>query len=368
MISYNYPNCVSCHVSVQGRGLLKGYGRGIDIDQSYSDYDATGAALGYLIDSKYGDGNWDGYFGNVLADFVVTSRLNREVDTSKTDPTLTALYRQIIFMGAHKEFRINTELGYRDSGLKDLAIGPNLTAVGGETFFLKKLTLDWRIRGDGASGGSEISIGRDYLPIGLQIDDATSYILNLNRNGIYDYPLQAKYFTWTKKWLASAYVYAPTFDEHVSDSREHGGGFMYEYYPVDDLALGVQSVTGFADQADRWRIGAYARWGISRKWTLLAEADYTRFWDLKAAHSDGSQVTTYLQLFYHHTEWLVSSVTGNYAHSDLLKSGEDFVSGRYTLTARITRNLTLGFTFTAGDSRRDLATGQEGAVFASIKF
>lgn len=368
MISYDHPNCVSCHVSVQGRGLLKGHGRGIDIEQSLSDFDATGAMLGALIDPEFGDGNWDGYFGRVLADFVVTGRMNHEFDTDKTDPTLSALYRQIIFLGAHKQVRINTELAYRDTGLSDLALGPNLTAVGGDPFFLKKLTLDWRIRGDGASGGSELSIGRDYLPIGMQIDDATTYILNLNRNGIYDYPLQAKYFTWTKKWLASAYVYTPSFDEQVSDSREYGGGFMYEYYPADNLALGLQSVAGFADQADRFRIGTYARWGITRKWTLLAEADYTRFWDTGTTQGHGHQLTAFLQLFYHHTEWLVSSVTGNYAYSDQLVAGEQFVSGRYTLSARISRNLTVGVTYTAGDTRRNLHSGQEGAVFASIKF
>jgi hypothetical protein len=243
-------------------------------------------------------------------------------------------------------------------------LGPNLTSVGGDEFYLKKLALEWRI-----TSGSELVIGRDYLPLGLQIDDQTTYLLNLNRNGIYDYPLQVKYFQWTKKWLASAYAYAPTFDEDISESREWGGGFMYEYYPADNLAIGVQGIGGASDQADRGRVGAYTRWGISRKWTLLAEADYTRFWDVASpTRTDGNQLTAFVQLFYHHTPWLVSSVTANYAHSDFFKVGDDIFSARYTLSARINRNLTVGVTATAGDTRRNLRSGQEGTVFASIKF
>lgn len=369
MISYDYPNCISCHFSPQGRGLLRPYGRGIDIDQSFSDADITGSLLAKVLGADFGDGNWGGNVGPVFADFISTSRWNHEFDTNKNDPAFAAVARATIQLLSRPELCISTEVGYRDSGTRDIPLGPNLTAVGGDDFYLKKLALEWRIAGDGASRGSELVIGRDYLPLGLQIDDQTTYLLHLNRNGIYDYPLQVKYLQWTRKWLASAYAYAPTFDERVSESREWGGGFMYEYYPANNLAIGVQGVTGYSDQADRGRIGAYTRWGISRKWTLLAEADYTRFWDVASpTQTAGNQLTTYIQLYYHHTKWLVSSATLNYAHSDFFTVGDDIFSARYTLSARINRNLTVGFSGTAGDTRRNLKSGQEGTVFASIKF
>lgn len=366
MISYGYPNCMSCHVSVQGRGLLNSYGRGIDLAQSYSKKDLTALLFGRMGNRNDASGNWDGRFGNVLLDFYVTSRLNQRIDSDKTDPTLLALYRQIIFVGQEDRLRLNTEVGFQDSGLGDTTLGPNLTAIGGDTVFLKKLLVEWRIENDEATSGKELAFGRDYLPLGLQIDDYTTFILHLNRDGIYDFPLQLKYFVWDEKSLASAFIYAPSFEE-PSHRREYGGGFLYERYPANNLALGVQGLIGFRDESDRMRIGPYARWGISNKWTLLAQADYGGFWNGERSGRQGTQITTYLQLFYHHYEWLVSSVTANYAFSDFLPKNH-LSSFRFTTSARLVRNMTVGITYSIGDIERNLDYAQELAVFTTIKF
>lgn len=189
----------------------------------------------------------------------------------------------------------------------------------------------------------------------------------MNRAGVYDFPLQLKYFVWSEKSLASTYLYAPTFEE-PGRHREYGGGFLYERYPVTRLALGIQGQLGFAEESDRVRIGPYARWGITNKWALLAEADYTRFWEAGPATPGGDQVTTYLQLFYHHSEWLVSSVTANSAYSDFSISKNDLTSFRYTAAARLNRNLTVGITYSVGDILRNLSHAQELDLFANVKF
>jgi hypothetical protein len=67
-----------------------------------------------------------------------------------------------------------------------------------------------------------------------------------NRSGIYDFPSQLKGFIWSEKSLASVFAYAPTFEEQ-SDAREYGGGFLYERYPANTLALGVQGLSGWED-------------------------------------------------------------------------------------------------------------------------
>ena len=365
MISYGYSSCVSCHVSPQGRGLLNSYGRGIDVAQSYSKKDFTAMLLG-RASGEDGSENWDGRFGPVLADLVATMRLNRRVDVDNTDPTITALYRQVVFLGNEDQFRINAEVGLLDGGLHDVSLGAHLTAVGGDNVFLKKLLVEWRIASN-ESSGKELTIGRDYLPLGLQIDDPTTYILHLNRSGIYDFPLQLKYFVWNQRSLASTFIFAPSFEE-PSARREYGGGFLYEHYPVEKLAVGIQGLTGWADESDRLRIGPYLRWGISEKWALLAEVNYSTFWDVGATETQGSQVTSIVQLFYHHFEWLVSNATANYAYSDLLTAKDHLSSFRYTLSARLNRNVSLGLTYTAGDILRNLGHGQEFGIFTTIKF
>lgn len=142
MISYGYPNCLACHVSVQGRGLLNSYGRGIEIAQSYSKKDLTAILLGRAGNTEDVSGNWDGRFGNLLADFILASRLNQRIDSAKADPTLAALYRQVIFLGENDAFRINTEVGFLDSGLPYTPLGPNRFVTGGDVVFLKKRCLN----------------------------------------------------------------------------------------------------------------------------------------------------------------------------------------------------------------------------------
>jgi hypothetical protein len=367
MISFDYPNCVQCHVAPQGRGLLNGYGRDIDMEQSLSHEDYTARLLGALIDPKFADDSWKGNFGPVLLDFVISNRLNYNLKTDAANGAFAGIYRQIIYLNKKHNFRITTEVGLRDTEVQNTRLTPVLTATGGDTVFLKKAMFEWRMKGKGGEGASELAFGRDYLPLGLQLDDYTSYLLLLNRDGIYDFPLQLKYTAWRDKWLASAYLYGPTFDESGT-YREWGGGFLYEYYPSNHLAIGVQSLAGTSDQSDRFRFGPYVRWGITKKWALLAEVDFTHFWNASATQRNDNQFTAFAQLYYTHTLWLVSSVTGSYAYSDLFTADNYRLSGRYTLSARLNRSLTIGLTCATGDIRRNLGYGREAAVYANIKF
>jgi hypothetical protein len=367
MISYGYPNCISCHVSVQGRGLLNTYGRGIEVAQSYSKADFTAMLLGRPSNAADPSANWNGRFGNVLLDFLISTRLTQRIDQTKTDPILAALYRQVIFFGERDQLRINTEVGFLDSGLPDTRLGINRIATGGDIVFLKKALLEWRFEENGTTSGKEIAFGRDYLPLGIQIDDYTTFILHLNRIGIYDYPLQLKGFVWSEQSLVSIFAYAPTFEER-SDAREYGGGFFSERYPANTFALGVQGLSGWSDRFDRFRIGPYARWGISNRWALLAQVDYSYFWGGASPEPKGNQITTYLQLFYHHYEWLVSSATINYAYSNFSLPKDDLTAFRYTIAARLNRNFTIVATYAIGDIQRNLDYAQELSIFATVKF
>src|SRR4029453_15285456 len=123
MISYGYPSCISCHVSVQGRGFLNSFGGGIEGAQSFSQTNWTAILLGRRTNAANPTENWDGRFGNVLLDFLISTRLTQRLDQDKTDPMLAALYRQVIFLGERDQRRINTEVGFLHSGLADRGLG-----------------------------------------------------------------------------------------------------------------------------------------------------------------------------------------------------------------------------------------------------
>ena len=61
----------------------------------------------------------NGRFGNVLLDFLISTRLTQRLDQDKTDPMLAALYRQVIFLGERDRVQLSTEVGFLDSGLPD---------------------------------------------------------------------------------------------------------------------------------------------------------------------------------------------------------------------------------------------------------
>lgn len=161
MIAYEYTNCIQCHISPQGRGLLNGYGRGIDMEQSLSQVDLTARALGAIINPSFAEDSWKGQVGRVLLDFVSTSRLNYDIEKTRADGVFYGIYRQTIFLNKKRTFRISTEVGLRDTELANTKLAPGLTTTGGDKVFLKKATLDWRLGASTSTSGSEISVGRD---------------------------------------------------------------------------------------------------------------------------------------------------------------------------------------------------------------
>ena len=170
---------------------------------------------------------------------------------------------------------------------------------------------------------------------------------------------------WNSSRLGAVYAYAPSFEENTS-THEYGGGFMYERYPVEKLAMpACRACWDLARRRTAARLGAYVRWGATTKLAVLAEIDYTHLWNGDTAPSAGEQVTAYLQLNYNHTEWLVSSLTGNYGYSDSPPPAIISSSFRYTLGARLSRNLTIGASYANGDIQRNLKYGHEAFVFAA---
>ena len=292
MVRLGYPNCMSCHVTPQGGGLLNAYGKGIDAAQSWKagEYQPSKMRLAEIL--RFG--------GRVDQDLrMVTS----EALNGVTNGPLTGIHRSRFF------YRNVTNLGkgFRASAIVSGEPEPILRrakpyepAVTPGGVFVASAMLSYRPK-----EGIEFGAGRDMLPQGLIIPDQSTYIKARNRLGFYDAPTQAKAFFWGKRYLIAPFAFAPSYRE-PRPARESGGGLMAE---VDLLGkgktiVGVNALRGSDHLGHRAMTGVYTRLSFGT-WGVLAEHDLTRRRLNQAANF--GQHASYLQGFYYWREWLVTS-------------------------------------------------------------
>lgn len=341
MIRLGYPNCVSCHISPQGGGLLNSYGRGIDEAQSLR--------AGEYKPSENGLARALSWGGRITQDLRAVAQ--EQVTDGPNQPVLGRLRSRFMYRNATelgKGFRVSAVV-YGENESTPRPVKPFDHPVNPGQVFLASALVQYR-----ANEHMEFAAGRDLLPSGIYVSDLTPFIKSRNRLGYYDTPTQVKAFFWGKRYQITPFAFGPSGEER-SGEGESGGGTLAEFdlFGKQRHVVGVNLLRASARVGDRRVVGAYTRLGFG-KWGILAEHDITDRTMHQPAIASFRQHATYAQLFYAVREWFVVSAIGE--RLNVQKPYEEKLNaGKIEVAARLTNQISLVFN---ARLQRNQLTGQ----------
>src|SRR6185437_9908858 len=199
-VRLGYVSCTACHYLATGGGLLTPYGRTVQASESLFSKDLD------LKDARFTQG--------------VQARLIETNSNQQANPFLMQVdYLATAFVA--KRVRVDGDFG---GAMQRGPHGTWVDAPGGWDALLIRRFLVTGIVND----ESQIQMGRDFYPMGLNIDDHTSFLKSRNKRNITDYPTQVRYIHQSETLQLMPYLYGPSYEES-SDNQESGFGMRTEY-------------------------------------------------------------------------------------------------------------------------------------------
>ena len=335
MIRFRYTNCVVCHVSPQGRGILNQYGRGVDEAQSLrgGDFEPSLSLIRRFLNAN----------GRINHDIRLVSYVNlaqsKVTNSSSTYQRLDYINSTRITEKHRVSFTVGIDSFPISQAVTKAYYAPpdrtlNIANKGRNTYLVLSKAL-WEYQ---TEGGLEIAIGRDYLPTGVNISDHSSFIRSRNRQGFTEVPTQLKLFWGTDKFQIMPFIFGPSGQE-VAKYREFGFGTLAERVLWNSrMVVGFSGLIANGPTVNRQLLGLYSRMGFGN-WGIFLEHDITIRQLKTESKASFNQYATFVQPFWALREWFYLILTLEH-----LKVGSPYSENAYKLGSKIAMRLTSNHT------------------------
>lgn len=282
MVRHGYTNCIGCHYAPQGGGLLTAYGKSIAKAFSMPGGDYKESAIKKAISLN---GSWEQALQFRLA------HLRKETET-------VTFPMQGDFLAGVKV----GDKGFLNATLAKLPERGKGTTTNQESGFF----TEYLVRSLGyvqpLNNTYTLQLERGRLPLGLNIEDHSTFIKRRNKNDTTDLVSRLAFLRQDKIGLSEVHVYAPSGQEKEGN-EEYGALAKYEWYAFKHIFFGGQLLYGKTDSIKRDLQGFFSRGSLFKDFGWLAEINRTRR-DIIGTTEPVNQWTSYLKLSYFLRDWL----------------------------------------------------------------
>lgn len=344
-IRHEYAACVACHVNPRGGGLLTQYGEGIAGGMSLFPQDYQGPP-------KTGFFHWITAGGRITHGAHLRSMLLKKEARKLVFFPMQMDYLASVNVSEKFRFEVTTGIDVRRDSSGEI----KLSGQADKDLVLRRVIAAYRF-----NDSNEISVGRDFLNVGLNIDDHTALIRTKNRRGVLDYNTVARWDHWNDEGSLSPFIYGPSGEES-NRNAEWGVGARFERYFRNKYSLGVSAIYGYSDAISREMLSVFSRLGFTEKLSLLMEYDFTQRQLQSGGRGSFGQHVLYASPSYEIFEWLDLGPTVEYSNrqSPFTESIFNVSAAAY---ARVIRQVTL---IVSGMSSAISGGGGEKYVFAQV--
>lgn len=282
MNRHGYTSCVGCHYAPQGGGLLTAYGKSIAKAFSMPGGDYKESDVKKMISLN---GRWEQAIQFRLA------HLKKETE-SVTFPM------QGDFLAGAKI----GEKGFANLTLAKLPERGKTTALNQESGFFTEYLFRSLGYVQALNKNYTVQVERGRLPLGLNIEDHSTYIKRRNKNDTTDLVSRLALYRQDKIGQADVHIYSPSGQEKKGN-EEWGALAKYEWYTFKHIFFGGQLLYGKTDLIKRDIQGIYSRGAVFGNIAWLAELDRTRR-DIEGNSEPFDQWTSFFKLSYFMQDWL----------------------------------------------------------------